>query len=118
MKKLLLVMLAISACQHHNANTYEKRLSKWLGRPQSLLIQAWGEPNRQFAINSDTFAFVYIHNYAHATNEPYSNTLYYPALAGPRYGHSMFPAYYYCQTTFSIRNGIVVDYSFNGDYCI
>lgn len=115
-KYLILLLLAAVGCAG-KGNDYDRQLSSWIGRPARVLVSRWGQPDRQFAINADTYAMVYIKNKHQGAYRPYRNVINYQGMPGPRYGHAMYKPLYYCQTTFSVRNGIVVNYSFNGDDC-
>lgn len=118
MKKILFLLFLVGACHVQSGDDYGYRLSKWVGQRESLLAQKWGQPEQMFRINEDTMAWVYVKESKHGYKDPYRSMFYYPAMSGPQYGQSQIPTRYYCQTTFSVRNGIVTNYSFIGDDCI
>lgn len=118
MKKILWIVLAVTACHVRSADNYNHKLSTWMGRPVQSLINSWGQPDHQFRINNQSVALVYIRTKKQGAYEPYHNMINYQALAGPRYGHSMYQPVYYCKTTFTVRQGVIVNYAFSGDDCI
>jgi hypothetical protein len=89
---------------------YANRLSLWRGKPVQSLIAKLGEPDRQFPINSQTEAFVYVRS---SKDESFRLSNWWKSMTDFDYT----PSDLYCQTTFSIRYGIVVDSSFSGDAC-
>lgn len=122
MKKIVFLMLVIlTACQNRPKESYNQELAAWLGQTQWALFRKWGQPDEQFAIDMDTYVVTYNRfgkKPIEYNREPYKNMMKYKALAGPEYGYSQYPQIWYCKTTFTLRNDIVVDYSFNGDDCI
>lgn len=118
MKKIWFILLAVTACHSFGSDNYNQKLSTWMGRPVQALISHWGEPDSQFSINRDTMALVYVKSEKYGAFEPYRDTLNYEGISSPQYGYSMYKPVYYCRTTFSVRNGIIVDYAFEGDDCI
>lgn len=118
MKKYLILLLTTAVLACARQNDYDQRLATWIGQPARALVNRWGQPDRQFAINADTYAMVYIKTKNQSAYHPYRRTINYQGMPGPRYGHAMYQPIYYCKTTFSVRNGVIVNYSFNGDECI
>ncbi len=123
MKKIFLILwlMAVVGCQHQNGADYEQKLSAWIGMSQSALFSQWGMPNSRFVIDHSTYVVTYNRRFSKRTlkqDEFYQSTLSRRAMEiGPQYGHATSPALYYCKTSFTIQNGVVVDYSFNGDAC-
>lgn len=121
MKKFLALLFLLGGCQTAPAGDYNHQLAAWLGHTQWSLFHKWGEPDRQIALDSDTYVVVYLKEAKlpfHGIKEPYCHTISCKAIEGPKYGYSQLETVYYCQTFFTLRNNIVVDYSFNGDDCI
>jgi len=120
-KYLCLVgILLTAACQSHRM-TYEETLRPWLGQSEERLMQAWGHPYNTFFIMPNEKVVSYIKFASHpmgGNSEPYSYEVAYGAIATPDYGHDQPSSNYYCRTSFTIRNDIVIDYSFNGDDCV
>lgn len=121
MKKICLLFLGLlGACQAIEAPNYAQKLEPWIGQSRATLYRRWGEPMRQFSLAGNRVVAVYLKQSSRPLHDnfyPYRRDLNYAALAGPRYGLSMYPSVYYCETLFTLQNDVVVDYSFNGDDC-
>ena len=107
---LPVLMLALSACA--NRPTYAETLQ-----------QAWGYPANVFYVTPDEKVVTYIKFGSRAFNgetRPYNSEVAYSAIETPDFGMPNTPRYsnYYCKTSFTIRNGTVVNYGFNGDDCV
>lgn len=125
MHKLLpgfLLLVALTACT--SLPTYSETLRPWIGQSQERLQQAWGYPQNVFYISPTEKVVTYLEISTRPRNDnttPYAGyEVAYPAIASPDFGFPSQPQYtnYYCKTSFTIRNGVVVDYSFNGDDCV
>lgn len=119
---LLILTFLIGACQTGGL-TYGDTLRPWIGQPEGLLQQSWGIPHDVFYVTPNEKVVTYLEFSTKPLNgdsEPYRNEVYYPAIATPDYGFPDYPlnTNYYCKTTFTIINGIVSNYSFNGDDCV
>ena len=117
---LLVMMIMVSSCQKAPQN-YGFTLQPWLGQSQQRLQQAWGIPYNIFYITPNKKVWTYLEVSSHAlSNDPYSNEVYYPAISMPDFGYPTQPQYdvHYCKTLFTITEGVVTDYSFNGDDCV
>ena len=106
-----------------NRRSYGDTLQPWIGQSEERLQQSWGMPHNVFYVTPDEKVVTFLRISSHPLNgnkKPYANEVYYPAIATPDFGFPGQPQYttYYCKTSFTIRNGIVVNYSFNGDDCI
>lgn len=122
MKKISVIyaILALTACQSMSGN-YGESLQSWIGRSEMSLEQAWGYPQNTFYVTPDEKVLTYVRYSRHQSGyEPYQNEIYYPAIATPNFGFPAQPEYsnYYCKTSFTIINGVVSNYSFNGDDCV
>lgn len=116
-----LFMLLCAACS--SLPTYSETLQPWIGQSEQRLRQSWGTPHNVFYVTSQEKVVTYLFVSARPRNDnshPYSEEFYYPAVAAPDYGFPAQPQYtnYYCKTSFTIRNGIIINYSFNGDDCV
>lgn len=125
MRKLFLLgafLLSIAACA--NYPTYGETLQPWVGQSEERLIQSWGIPHDVFYVTPNEKVMTYLEVSSKPLNndpEPYSGSeVNYPAIATPDFGFPNQPQYtnYYCKTTFTIQNGVVVNYGFNGDDCV
>ncbi len=120
MKKIWLVLLAgvCSACQ--SVRPYAETLQPWVGQTERSLEQSWGYPDNVFYITPDEKVVTYVRSSTHRYNfDPYQDEVAYSAISSPVYGFPPQPAEttYYCKTSFTLQNGIVRNYSFNGDGC-
>ncbi len=118
---LPVLMLALSACA--NRPTYAETLQPWIGQSEERLQQAWGYPANVFYVTPDEKVVTYIKFGSRAFNgetRPYNSEVSYSAIETPDFGMPNTPRYsnYYCKTSFTIRNGTVVNYGFNGDDCV
>ena len=118
-KKILFLSLTfLAACQ--SVSSYDKFLSSWIGRSEADLVTTWGAPAYMGNITPERQVFVYIKqktivmpaddpNYA-ILNE---NSAY------DAFGDDLEQAYdYYCKTTFTTQDDIIVNYSWSGDGCL
>ena len=115
-------MFLAAACQT-NGLSYGDTLQPWIGQSEERLQQSWGIPHNVFYVTPNEKVVTYLQFSSHPRNgetDPYRNEVYYPAIATPDFGFPSQPAYtsYYCKTSFTIINGIVSNYSFNGDDCV
>ncbi len=114
------LLLLITACRFHRM-TYADTLQPWLGQSEERLFQSWGHPYNTIYITPEQQVVSYIKFASDPMNgerDPYSYEVAYNAIETPDYGNVSQSNNYYCQTSFTIRNGIVIDYSFNGDDCV
>ena len=117
-----LLLLLLAGCNITSPNaTYEQKLSQWKGKTAEQLYDAFGTPNQTSPIDDNTIMVTY----NEVTNspldgdfEPYADELNYEAMAVPSYGTMALSPLYYCQTSFILRDDVVVDYNFNGDDCL
>lgn len=120
--KFLWVLLLLCGCAATSAN-YNRGLQRWVGQPEVELYQQWGSPDNVFYLTPDekVVTFMQVDNgpIAGKTN-PYTGEVYYPAITTPNYDYptNAESQMYYCRTSFTITNGVVTDYSFNGDDCV
>lgn len=117
---VLLCLMLLSACATEQ-NTYQQQLQNWLGMSQEALYYSWGEPDSVIYPTPETAVVTYIKNYTSpidGKSEPYADEVAYSAITNNNYGLSSPNNVYYCQTSFTIKNSEIVDYSFNGDDCV
>lgn len=125
MRYFSILLLFLAGCT--TTGDYQKSAQKWVGASQQQLFEAWGMPNNQFPAGQDTEIVTYVQNDngpIGGNTQPYAGVeVAYPAIENPQYGENLsnYPdntQVYFCKTTFTITNGTVVDYSFNGDDCV
>ncbi len=117
---LLLCIMFLSSCAS-NGN-YDQSMQKWVGVSQEALYYSWGEPDNILTVTPNETVVTYIQTENQAINgdaEPYAGSeVYYPAIETPNYGESDEEQNtYYCKTSFTIVNNVVVNYAFDGDDC-
>lgn len=123
MKKLVFFMLLLTACGHRIS--YEQSLQPWLGQPENNLYTSWGEPVSEYNVTPQTKIVTYVQTENSPLNnnsQPYAGIeVAYQAIETPNYGQNLSNNdnnNYYCTTSFTITNGQIVDFTFNGDDCV
>ena len=114
------ICLIIISCAGNNIS-YSDELQPWIGQSEERLFQSWGYPRNSFYVTPQEKVITYLHFSKHPQGyQPYSNIIAYSAIATPDIGLSDQPRYstYYCKTSFTIINGIISNFSFNGDACV
>lgn len=113
---VLICLMLLSACTTDQAS-YQQILQNWVGMSQEALYYSWGEPNSIIYPSTDTAVVTYTKTYngpIGGSDEPYADEIVYNAISDvPTQNNT-----YYCNTSFTIHNSKIVDYSFNGDDCI
>lgn len=130
MRKILivLVILGTAACSGiNNSAGYSAELQSWIGRSEYQLYNSWGQPANVFYVTPYEKVVTYITTSASGSNTPYNQQLYYQGMGddnswwddlfGPP-GTGRQPKIYYCKTSFTIQNAIIVNFNFNGDDCV
>lgn len=119
------LLLLLTACT--TTGNYQQSAQKWVGASQEELYSNWGMPDSQFNAGPDTVIVTYVQNDngpIGGNTEPYAGVeVAYQAIEDPEYGDYLSNSprnnpVYFCKTNFTITNGQVVDYSFNGDDCV
>lgn len=120
---LILCFLFLMGCVS-DQNAYNNELQNWVGMSQETLYESWGTPNNEFYVSQNEKVVTYVQNDGNSpidgNTQPYAGyEVQYGPIATPDYG---FPSDenqdYYCKTSFTIVNGEVTDYTFNGDDCV
>ena len=112
-----IIFLTLAACQASISN-YEKFLNSWIGQSEAQLVTTWGAPADMQTIAPGRQIFTYIREkqiqVPGATPvELGPNSMYNPD------NDSLGSVYdYYCKTTFTTQDDIIVDYSWSGDGCL
>ena len=120
------IVLMMTGCQLYGAeNNYSTQLQKWVGRPENALYQSWGLPDKIVPVTPAEKLVVYVTTTSQGVENPYSEQLYYQGMGdddwwNDLYGPPVFnqPQVYYCKTSFVIKDGVVVNFNFNGDNCV
>ena len=119
MKKELIflsgIMLAC-ACQSR-FEKYNSFVRSWVGKSEAELIETWGAPDQMQTIGPNRQIFVYIKERQVRLNETETPSQYLGADSA--YPNNAFAQTldYYCQTTFTTQDDIIVDYAVAGDGC-
>jgi len=124
MKKLLMLLFLLSACQSANhAQVYGENLSHWIGWPETQLYAMWGRPTQIFYVDLNEKIVSYTKTsqngeniYGNIGQQGFSLSKWISGWFEPPVMRQQ-PPLYYCKTSFVIKNGIIVQYNFNGDYC-
>ena len=116
-KCFIFYFMTLIACQATVSN-YEKFLNSWIGKSEADLVTTWGAPANMETIAPGRQIFTYIQEkqVLEPDNMPVQlgqNSLYDAAndAIGTTYD-------YYCKTTFTTQDDIIVDYSWAGDGCL
>lgn len=127
MKKIIFSLaFLVSACATQNgAIEYQETLQQWVGMPELSLYDSWGTPTNVWNIDPQTKVVTYISQEKAPINgnaDPYNGVgLDYNAIRTENFGENLWDQQnddYYCKTSFTITNGEVVNYNFNGDDCV
>lgn len=93
MKKFLFVLSILSLCSCATTSKYKEILNSYVGKPKSTLVAKWGVPDSIYRVDKNTEMLKYV-----------DETL-------------IVNGKMYCYTNFTITDGIVSDWSFNGNTC-
>lgn len=123
---LALFLLFVGACSSVNSSGYGNELQNWIGQSEYRLYQTWGAPANVVYIAPNKKVITYVKTSAKGSNTPYENQLYYQGMGNnDSLWDKLFgpPAqqqanWYYCNTSFVIQNGVIINYNFNGDNCV
>ena len=125
-KKWLMALCILSGCSHLNgAITYQENLQQWVGMPEPSLYDSWGTPNAVWNVDSQTKVVTYVSQENAPINgntDPYNGVgVDENGISQESFGENLWDDQnnnYYCKTSFTITNGEVVDFNFNGDDCV
>jgi hypothetical protein len=120
-KKILLGLATLSvltAC--HSVQRYNDYLESWVGRSEADLVTTWGAPNQMQNLGSGRQLFTYIKQKTviETGMNPQNVNFGYYSLYNPENDAMQSETLYYCETTFTTENDIIVDYSWVGDACV
>lgn len=125
-KAIFSLVFLVSACAGQNgAIEYQETLQQWIGMPELSLYDSWGTPTTVWNIDPQTKVVTYISQENTPINDnsnPYNGVgVVSSALDEETFGENLWDDQndnYYCKTSFTITNGEVVNYNFNGDDCV
>lgn len=125
---MILVVLGCAACNSIGSqSSYSAELQQWVGRSEYQLYNAWGQPANTFYVTPYEKVVTYVTSSSSGEINPYSQQLYYQGMGeDDSWWDKMFgvpgadkqPKIYYCKTSFTIQNAVIVNYNFNGDDCV
>ena len=115
----LIAFLALAGCA--TSENYEKVLETWIGSKESELVSQWGVPDGFY--ESENIRYLTYNTsssgYVPGTPATVRTTIIGNTAYTTQYGGSSGYAYSLnCKTTFSIRNGTIFLWSFEGNDCI
>ena len=114
------ILFVLNACVDMNTE-YAKMLDTWIGAPEIALIRTWGTPIRTYEMSNITYITFRDSSIfsTPGTSPSYSTTFVGNSAYTTSYGGiSPSVVQLQCETTFGVRNGIVVDYTFQGNHCV
>ena len=119
---LLTGLMILTGCQGvgYSSDAYNQKLSGWLGKTVDELYSDWDEPSQILPLGNNTVEVSYYSSEEHPVDndfEPYASEISYDAMTQQTFGLPTPPPLYYCKTSFTVSNGIVTGYTFNGDDC-
>lgn len=120
----LIFSIFIAGCATNRATTanYEKILNSWIGASEDKLIAKWGVPDKVYQNNNKKY-LVYSRQYTSytpGTAPRYYST--YNSITGavtttPVGGTSGYTIHYHCKTTYTIENGVITNWQWQGNDC-
>ncbi len=117
--RMWLPLVLLAGCAYNGNTDFASSLDSWVGNSPTMLIEQWGTPNTQSAVNADTQIYTYMLQSNGGEQDPYQNQVVYSAIDAENVGtNSDENPIYYCQVSFIINNGVVSSYNFNGDNCV
>jgi hypothetical protein len=122
MKRYLLVMWLVLLCSCATQAKYQAVCNSWLGSSEESLISSWGIPNGGSYSTDSTKYLTYINssNIVIPGQAPtYQTTIYGNTAYTTQYGGSApTTVNFHCTTTFTVKDGVISNYSFRGNNCV
>lgn len=120
--KYCTLVCLLCSCQNigFSQSEYAQKLQPWIGKSANSLYAEWGTPVTTKNIGSNTYLVTYYQSESQPIDndfQPYEGEMSYDAMAVPDYGLPTPPPLFYCQTSFTVQDNIIIDFSFNGDDC-
>ncbi len=99
---------------------YDDYLETWIGRSEADLVADWGAPNEMQNLGDGRQLFVYMKQKTvmETGSDPQNVNFGNYSLYSPENDAMQSETLYYCETTFTTENDIIVDYSWAGDACV
>lgn len=125
MKKIAYIFLlaaVLGGCKgpEYKYTSYQQKVGDWVGKDANFLYDRWGKPNKVESTGVDSMQVTY-----YQTDYIPENNVINPSVR--EFGQEVMamiyeephtpPEKYSCETIFMVRNGVVVDYKFDGDGC-
>ncbi|MBR5129776.1 MAG: hypothetical protein IKV03_00935 [Alphaproteobacteria bacterium] len=112
------ILLVLTAC--HSVQEYEDYLDSWVGRSEADLVASWGAPSQMQNLGGGRQLFTYIKQKTvmETGTVPQDVNFGNYSLYSPQNDAMQSETLYYCETTFTTQNDIIVDYSWAGDACV
>ena len=126
MKKITILLMALSfflnACSLPTTKGYENILDTWLGGTEDNLISKWGVPSHVYESGTKKYLTYYKSRSFYTPGvAPYYQTTYYQwtgtAYTSEYGGSAGYKVNYYCETTFTVVNGVITDWRWQGNSC-
>ena len=119
MIKLLLILLLLAGCATPDNSDFSARLDEMVGNNQMTLVEQWGQPDNTVTIDASTQVYTYVLQSSTGPNNPYPGQVAYSAIDSNNLPpNPNADPIYYCNISFTLQNGLISSYSFNGDNCL
>ncbi len=127
MKKVIFsVMFILMGCASGNgAIEYQETMEQWVGMPEPSLYDSWGTPTSVWNVDAQTKIVTYVtreNKPIDGNTDPYNGVgVDENGISQENFGENLWDDQnnnYYCKTSFTITNGEIVNYNFNGDDCV
>jgi hypothetical protein len=119
-KKLSLIFLTYFLIGCATTANYEKLLNSWMGVSENFLISSWGPPNSFYETGGTKYltyaksSFGYVPGVAPSYQTTFIGNTAYTTQVG---GYSGFAYSSNCSTTFTIANGVITSWRYEGNAC-
>lgn len=115
-------LLLLSGCHNvgYASSEYNQKLNGWLGKSSAELYADWGTPYQILPLGNNAVEVSYYSSESSPIDNnfaPYADEMSYDAMTQPNFGLPTPPPLFYCKTSFTVVDGVVTDYTFNGDDC-
>lgn len=122
MRAVLVGLTALIVASCATQAGYEKILRSWVGHSEAALVSSWGAPHRTYDSGSGTRILTYHDESSGSVRIPtvqshqgmIGNTPYYGTATG---GYTQVPIHHQCITSFTLVNGTVTKWSYQGNAC-
>ena len=119
MKKVILLFLIICAgCQAPTEENYVRNVKAWVGHTPEELISQWGEPTQVISNQGSQYYIYMIHKDIGLGEMTGNGGINEENAVYPLQNPQVYQADLFCQTTFVVQNGIIQNWSFEGNDCV